>query len=299
MSYRLTTARGPGTRSIAARTCTRKHVARRSQLQQRGARYYKPELGRWTSRDPIGERGGDSVYAFLENNAVNDVDLLGLTASASEFAAEELSAMLIDIQRHNLTRGATRIGNYVARVLERAISGDIFFLWWYANTTPSELPIATPYTRNLVLLPLNADEYDVLHEVSHALIDGRLERDEDEAITWIAEQVVHGLRSRAFCIEDAVKQIRSRTDAMQRSSEMMRLWRGLWQDFGTLQFGTQHNLETSEQWYGYDVSCAALARAFNDQMPADACVQFSCDENQRANGTVLIKPDRAVPTPFQ
>ncbi len=42
-----------------------------------GYRYYVPETGRWISRDPIGEYGGLNLYAFVLNDGVNWVDLLG------------------------------------------------------------------------------------------------------------------------------------------------------------------------------------------------------------------------------
>jgi RHS repeat-associated protein len=42
-----------------------------------GYRYYAPEMGRWLSRDPIGERGGNNLYAFLRNDGVNKWDILG------------------------------------------------------------------------------------------------------------------------------------------------------------------------------------------------------------------------------
>ena len=35
-------------------------------------------LGKWLSRDPIGERGGINLYAFLNNNVLNNEDRLGL-----------------------------------------------------------------------------------------------------------------------------------------------------------------------------------------------------------------------------
>ncbi len=43
-----------------------------------GYRYYSPELGRWLSRDPIGERGGANLLSFLGNNLVTGTDSLGL-----------------------------------------------------------------------------------------------------------------------------------------------------------------------------------------------------------------------------
>ncbi len=42
-----------------------------------GYRYYSPRLGRWANRDPIGERGGNNLYAFARNQPTLYVDALG------------------------------------------------------------------------------------------------------------------------------------------------------------------------------------------------------------------------------
>ena len=42
-----------------------------------GFRYLQRPLGRWASREPVNVAGGVNLYAYLENNPVNDVDLLG------------------------------------------------------------------------------------------------------------------------------------------------------------------------------------------------------------------------------
>ncbi|MCP4345580.1 MAG: RHS repeat-associated core domain-containing protein, partial [Desulfobacterales bacterium] len=46
-----------------------------------GFRFYYPTLGRWLNRDPIGEKGGLNLYAFVLNNPCNLLDLLGLDVS--------------------------------------------------------------------------------------------------------------------------------------------------------------------------------------------------------------------------
>lgn len=42
-----------------------------------GYRFYSPVLGRWMTKDPLGEIGGINLYAFVGNNPVDYLDLLG------------------------------------------------------------------------------------------------------------------------------------------------------------------------------------------------------------------------------
>jgi len=39
--------------------------------------HYDPTIGRWLSRDPIGEEGGNNLYGFVDNDGVNNLDYLG------------------------------------------------------------------------------------------------------------------------------------------------------------------------------------------------------------------------------
>lgn len=43
-----------------------------------GFRYYSAEMGRWLTRDPVGENGGLNLYGMCGNDTVNEVDVLGL-----------------------------------------------------------------------------------------------------------------------------------------------------------------------------------------------------------------------------
>jgi RHS repeat-associated protein len=49
-----------------------------------GYRYYLPELGRWPSRDPIGQHGGVNLYGFVGNRPINVPDFFGLTECSEE-----------------------------------------------------------------------------------------------------------------------------------------------------------------------------------------------------------------------
>ena len=46
--------------------------------------FYDPQIGRWISRDPIGETGGKNLYGFVANNSINNNDILGLKLSDKE-----------------------------------------------------------------------------------------------------------------------------------------------------------------------------------------------------------------------
>jgi RHS repeat-associated protein len=48
-------------------------------------RAYDPELGRWISADPLGERGGLNLYGFVGNSPTFLIDLLGLQPDSEEF----------------------------------------------------------------------------------------------------------------------------------------------------------------------------------------------------------------------
>ena len=54
-----------------------------SQLYYFGYRHFAPSIGRWLSRDPIGELGGICLFAYLENEPIDSVDLLGAISARS------------------------------------------------------------------------------------------------------------------------------------------------------------------------------------------------------------------------
>jgi RHS repeat-associated protein len=51
-----------------------KPTAKTVDLRYYGYRYYDPVTGRWPSRDPIGEEGGNNLYEFVGNDGVNRLD---------------------------------------------------------------------------------------------------------------------------------------------------------------------------------------------------------------------------------
>jgi len=48
-------------------------------------RYYNPTTGRWLSRDPLEEKGGENYYGFCDNDPVGSFDTFGLWRSRAGF----------------------------------------------------------------------------------------------------------------------------------------------------------------------------------------------------------------------
>ena len=65
-------------------------------------RLYNAQLGRFISRDPIGEKGGINLYAYVGNDPVNGVDPLGLAADIWVYRTSKLSpASVFVFDGHN------------------------------------------------------------------------------------------------------------------------------------------------------------------------------------------------------
>jgi RHS repeat-associated protein len=56
-----------------------KYTDEETELLYYGFRYYQPASGKWISRDPIEEGGGEDLYAILQADAINNVDFLGMS----------------------------------------------------------------------------------------------------------------------------------------------------------------------------------------------------------------------------
>ena len=85
--------RGPATKN---RLLSQKYLDDTTGWYYYGYRYYSPELGRWPSRDPIGEDGGVNLYSFTVNTPLLLFDMLG--AAAVDFVTYNLSGVEVAIE---------------------------------------------------------------------------------------------------------------------------------------------------------------------------------------------------------
>jgi len=70
-----------------------------------GHRFYSPELGRWLSRDPIGERGWINLYEFVENTPLNRFDILGQLTSCECFLVRAVNEKTLPMWLDLLVKG--------------------------------------------------------------------------------------------------------------------------------------------------------------------------------------------------
>jgi RHS repeat-associated protein len=107
-------------------------------------RAYSPTLGRWLSRDPIGEVGGLNLYGYVHGNPLNKIDTSGLMSAADCAILQrmidrlqgqlergtDVSNKILDAHQSNLTElfvmdrfidvSSTLAGSYIARGLDTA-----------------------------------------------------------------------------------------------------------------------------------------------------------------------------------
>jgi hypothetical protein len=100
-----------------------------------GEHLYSPNLQRWPNRDPIEERGGLNLYAYVRNNPINLFDPLGFVDCAT-------LASLIAHQENNI-RGAIRSMSDINQMSQSAYYWEYGAAGGYAlELIPASLSLA-------------------------------------------------------------------------------------------------------------------------------------------------------------
>ena len=79
-------------------------------------RYYSPEMGRWTGRDPMEGWGGYNLYLMCHNNVFNKYDLLGLVDFLGVDISIEYNAQK-EVDNHTRKPGNRGVTLYNASVI--------------------------------------------------------------------------------------------------------------------------------------------------------------------------------------
>jgi RHS repeat-associated protein len=84
------------------------------------ARPYEPNMARWITRDPIGERGGINLYGFVGNSPLNAIDPFGLDNMYP--TVEQINALTIENAPASM--GLTFLMNHPSQVEAVSTGGD-------------------------------------------------------------------------------------------------------------------------------------------------------------------------------
>lgn len=111
-----------------------------------GARDYSAEIGRWTSKDPIGFGGGANFFAYVGNDPVNRMDPWGLYASYN--ITGSVINIEIPVYFENGGMTAEAFADAVVQI-ELAVESA-----WRRDVTVAESWATTIYHVNVDLIPL-------------------------------------------------------------------------------------------------------------------------------------------------
>jgi RHS repeat-associated protein len=113
-------------------------------------RHYGPSLGRWLSRDPIGEVGDEQLYRMIHNNCINLYDSLGEKSEECLFCGPDYTQVLADALNNALMKWAHDYGGYTDNLF-RYFNYRLRFRWLAMLDIGSELdrPVIKKYDNKL------------------------------------------------------------------------------------------------------------------------------------------------------
>jgi RHS repeat-associated protein len=87
-----------------------------------GQRFLNADLGRWINRDPLGEQGGENLFAFIANKGLNNYDPVGTTVPGT--SEDQIEAA--DIAAEMGAEGAGNALNILMRVRKMALASNAY-----------------------------------------------------------------------------------------------------------------------------------------------------------------------------
>jgi hypothetical protein len=114
-------------------------------LPQTANCFYSPSTGRWLSRDPIEEKGGLNLYAFVANDPIRKVDRLGLFWPFTKkpcccCCAEDILFQNIQPYQVAFKFGHSFDSRIRLKYSSSAVKGDCKLEWWERSQSDTSRP---------------------------------------------------------------------------------------------------------------------------------------------------------------
>ena len=88
-------------------------------------RDYDPVLGRWTTRDPIEEKGGENLYGACQNNFISKYDALGKYTLEQALTTYFFESYNLSVSKYNPQQPINDYNSWKAKLSEQ----DVFDIW--------------------------------------------------------------------------------------------------------------------------------------------------------------------------
>jgi len=151
-------------------------------------RYYDPNTGRWTERDPTGLDGGVNVYSYVSGNPINLIDPTGLD---QESPSEDQQTMILHAITLLADTGQHRSADSLARHFKEGgivVDKDVPP---YAGTGQSWIPYLGRPSIRLSPQLFNGITQAFLLPKKHKWIDGKVPGMISEDSIWLASILIH------------------------------------------------------------------------------------------------------------
>lgn len=103
-----------------------------------GRRYYDPSLQRFINRDPLGEKGGINLYAYVANDPIDFIDPLGLFNCDAAAAAIGREESLINGALHSMS-DINQMFNSAENMQITALGGEFAYAVMGGGSAAAEL----------------------------------------------------------------------------------------------------------------------------------------------------------------
>jgi RHS repeat-associated protein len=267
-----------------------------------GYRWLDPVTGRWPSRDPIEERGGTNLHAFVLNNVVNHVDVLGRLAfppsgsgGPGYWEPPPTLKQVVDARayaRHKLSEASLLAFN----VYEGTSSGmwisinnifipGLFDVWRvYYGSGPMYDPVLG------LSISLSEDTHNVLHEVVHSINNPHWFNMMDERKD---EGMAHAVDYQYVALEglNTLQQIMNSGDDCARLIRLSNRWIFAWDPVAIGNIGktdsgifTLSDKDFNNAFASFNVklSCKRVAETLNRVTEGTdrCCIRFLCESGK-------------------
>ncbi|MCP4347874.1 MAG: hypothetical protein GY795_20415 [Desulfobacterales bacterium] len=127
-----------------------KYIDSETGLIYYGYRYLSADIGRWLSRDPIGEQGGITLYLFVRNNPINETDPYGLEVLTPDTVMSMIATDIVPISIDEIQLFLEVVGTFDPTIAADLVNAIIYASRGEHSDSLLSLGAMIPYLGDLI-----------------------------------------------------------------------------------------------------------------------------------------------------